>query len=180
VAPLAFANPRSLTFTASEDHGIVLTPIPPPLKALPNPELTFAAWFQATEVGFAGADLIALGGDYALRIKFGEIEWIKRKSTGPGGINAVAQKATFAHHDGKWHHLAGTSGATGMKLYLDGVEIGSTGNTDPAIYNGPDQLGVGHQPGNDQREFTGQIDEVRIYDRALTAPEVANLARGNR
>lgn len=180
VAPVGFANPRSLSFSAADNQGVVSSPVPPQFKTGLNPELTFAAWFQTGAVETAGSDLIDFGIDYALRIKSDQIEWIKRKGTMAGSVYALAQKATTAHLDGRWHHLAGTSGATGMRLYLDGVQIDSAGNAEPPVLNGPDQIGVGHQPGNDVHEFTGQIDDVRIYDRALSAEEIANLARGNR
>ena len=67
-----------------------------------------------------------------------------------------------------------------MRLYFDGVDVGSNTNTLPTLFTTNDQIGVGHHPGNDDHEFTGQIDDVRIYSRVLSAAEVANLARGNR
>ena len=42
------------------------------------------------------------------------------------------------------------------------------------------QVGAGHEPGNDFHQYTGQVDDVRIYNRVLTSAEIRNLARGNR
>jgi hypothetical protein len=179
-APLTFANPRSLSFTAADNHGVSAMPIPASIKATANPELTMAAWFRASSSSTSGSDVIALGTDYALRMNIDKIECIRRTSTEEGRFYVVALAMTTAHLDGRWHHLAGTAGAAGMKLYLDGVQVASNTNSAPTIFVGPDQIGVGHQPSNDFHEFTGQIDDVRIYGRALTGAEIANLARGNR
>lgn len=79
---------------------------------------------------------------------------------------------------GVWHHFAvthtyGTGAST--KVYVDGVpEAGSwvtgTGNRVP----GPDaiDLGIGATSTGDQ-PFKGLINEVKIYNRTLTASEVA-------
>jgi hypothetical protein len=177
VAPLKFPNPRSRDFVASDSQGVVASPIPGSIKA--NPELTLAAWFRATAVEVDGSDIIDLGADYSLRVRSDRIEFTKRKATQAGNVYALAA-GMATPIDSTWHHLAGTSGAGGMKIYLDGVEAGSAGNNLPPIFDGPDQIGVGHQPGSSLHDHTGQIDDVRIYGRALTAAEILNLARGQR
>ena len=78
---------------------------------------------------------------------------------------------------GQWHHIAGTfDDATGTgRVYLDGVPVhqGST-----AVSPVPDayRLTIGRNgPGN---YWPGRLDDVRIYDRALTDSEVAALVGG--
>lgn len=80
---------------------------------------------------------------------------------------------------GRWVHVAVTlSGQTGT-LYLDGVPVG----THTAMSFAPCQVGATHQNwlGRSQfatdPTFSGQIDDVRLYSGALTATEVAALAR---
>jgi hypothetical protein len=179
VAPLKFPNPRSRDFVGSSDEGIVATPIPAQFKTGANPEMTMSAWFRATSVDIEGSDVVALGTDFGLRIKSDEVEFIKRKSTSSGQVFGVAS-GNASVLDGAWHHIAGTNGATGQRVYLDGVDLGSASNNLAPIYNGPDEIGAGHQPGSDAHECTGQVDDVRIYGRVLSFPEIVNLARGNR
>jgi hypothetical protein len=69
-----------------------------------------------------------------------------------------------------WTHLALTYDGTTLRLYVGGVEVasralsGSMVVTTNALTMGGNTLGVGY--------FQGLIDDVRIYNRALTATEV--------
>jgi len=79
--------------------------------------------------------------------------------------------------DGKWHHLAGVYDGSKLRLYIDGKldasrkARGSIVTNDYNVYIGDSS----QQPG---RYFNGLIDDVRIYNYALTADEVAKLAQG--
>jgi hypothetical protein len=97
-----------------------------------------------------------------------------------GGGNPVTPVATGVW-DGRWHHVAGTYDGATMSLYLDGALVGSTPMTSGIRYGGflnGDYLGIGHPVNlcSQMTQFTGDIDEVRIYSRALTASEVLSLA----
>lgn len=74
-----------------------------------------------------------------------------------------------------WHHIAATwSTANGeLHVYLNGDEVGSGFNaTTPA--SGAHQLLVGRVVG-ETRGFSGGIDNLRIYNRVLSAAEIAAL-----
>ena len=81
--------------------------------------------------------------------------------------------------DGLWHHVAcaftnDSASITNVKLYVDGVLEGVSALKDMAINtiaNGDVQIGCDNAP----LYFTGVMDEVRIYNRALSAGEVAAL-----
>lgn len=80
---------------------------------------------------------------------------------------------------GQWYHIVGTYKQSGgvMKLYLDGVEVASgTGVTAPAI--GATTLVIGASAGFYFVNST--IDEVRIYNRALTADEIEAIYNGTK
>jgi len=79
-----------------------------------------------------------------------------------------------------WHYVCGTYDITdGAKLYVDGVldvEIADTAGIALNTYNvwiGGNEEDTGWKP---YRLFDGMIDEVRIYDRALSEGEVSYLA----
>jgi hypothetical protein len=70
-----------------------------------------------------------------------------------------------------WSHLAVTYGGGSFRLYVNGTQVGTvalTGN----IRTSTGALRIG---GNSvwQEWFAGRIDEVRIYNRALTAAEIS-------
>jgi hypothetical protein len=74
-----------------------------------------------------------------------------------------------------WHHVAYTFDGTTHKLYVDGV-LASTSTTAPnahAVTRA--QLGAY----NGGSSFNGLLDDIRIYNAALSATAVANLAAGN-
>jgi hypothetical protein len=84
---------------------------------------------------------------------------------------AMATIAIFADASslvaGGWHHVAMTVDPSPTVAYVDGIERNS-------IPGGFGQAGHGIQLGDPA--FKGAIDEVRIYNRALTSTQVAPLA----
>ncbi len=75
--------------------------------------------------------------------------------------------------DGAWHHIAVVfpKAGSGAQLFVDGAERGDAGLKLPA--SGPD-FEIGSEG---ERYLTGLLDEVRIYDRAVGAPEVKAIYR---
>jgi len=81
---------------------------------------------------------------------------------------------------GRWVHLAGTFDGSMMRVYMDGRECGSMERPGPVkACTWPITLGSYEQ--GHAAFFTGLLDEVRLYNRALSAEEIAAQARpGNR
>jgi hypothetical protein len=85
--------------------------------------------------------------------------------------------------DGRWHHAAATYDGQVSKIYVDGVERGQkkAGHPAPIGKNNWD-LCVGNRVIEDSLgdfvAYDGLIDEVRIYNRALSADEIRALATG--
>ncbi|MFE4632726.1 LamG-like jellyroll fold domain-containing protein [Streptomyces sp. NPDC056773] len=82
--------------------------------------------------------------------------------------------------DNVWHHVALSGGSNGQTLYLDGVKIDyMSGAVKPETlvqaYVGAGLSGLGwdDQPVG-TRYFSGQLDEVALYGKSLTATAVAN------
>lgn len=77
--------------------------------------------------------------------------------------------------DGAWHLLTGTFDGSTTRLYVDGLEVGSgTAGAGSLAYsdtfnNGDIIIGSAQTLAN---SFPGGIDEIKIYDSALTAQEV--------
>jgi hypothetical protein len=78
---------------------------------------------------------------------------------------------------GTWQHIAVTFDGGEVRLYVDGEEAGSVPVADILPTTGPLRLG-GSQIGTHGGGFVGRIDEVQIYNRALTAGEVAADVEG--
>ena len=75
--------------------------------------------------------------------------------------------------DGSWHHIAGVYDGGELALYVDGLLSGTTPTFGavPAVNTTPiaigSYLGLG-------AAFTGQLDQLRMYDEALSASEVVD------
>ena len=75
-----------------------------------------------------------------------------------------------------WVHVAGTYDGTNMRIYYNGVMEGSPVAGPPGgIISNTLQVGIGAQS-DATRWFKGAMDEVRIYNRALSDAEIAALA----
>jgi len=76
-----------------------------------------------------------------------------------------------------WHHLAYVANSTSTRIYLDGV-LAVTGagaaNYGTSTYNF--NIGGGGIWDASGNWFSGQMDDVRVYNRALTATEIRELA----
>ena len=86
----------------------------------------------------------------------------------------VAKLVSFnSTTSGNWMHIAATMDGTTMKIYKDGNQQGA-GATAPSPYgtNIATEVKLG---GN----FEGAIDDVRVYNRALTQPEIKAISLQN-
>ncbi|MFF3286962.1 LamG-like jellyroll fold domain-containing protein [Streptomyces sp. NPDC003023] len=92
----------------------------------------------------------------------------------PGGNRA---RMATTPELGRWYHLVGVrdSSSNEIKLYLDGKLV-STAAAGPAdVSTGPLAVGRARWGGGNVDFWHGSIDEVRAYDKALTAEEVGAL-----
>jgi hypothetical protein len=72
---------------------------------------------------------------------------------------------------GRWVHLAGTFDGKTMRLYMDGEECGAMDRPGP-IHANAFPLTLGTYEAGHIAYFTGLLDEVKLYRRALSASEI--------
>jgi hypothetical protein len=78
----------------------------------------------------------------------------------------------------EWHHIVATYNGSFMRLYMDGVEQSSGAATGSILYDnntvliGADSNQADHTP---DEGWSGAIDEVLIYNRALNETEIAQI-----
>jgi len=94
-------------------------------------------------------------------------------STGTG-TNEFLVQSDAPPAQGQWHHYAGTFDGTTKRLYVDGslrdTAVGTVAYDGGVLTIGCDTNSI------DQQYWDGDIDDVRIYRRALSAEEIADLA----
>jgi prepilin-type N-terminal cleavage/methylation domain-containing protein len=77
---------------------------------------------------------------------------------------------------GTWHYHTVSWSASGLKLYMDGVEVAASspgGTITNSAYNF--NIGGGGIWAATGGYLNGSIDDVRVYDRALSAAEIRSL-----
>lgn len=80
--------------------------------------------------------------------------------------------------NGAWHLAVGTFDGSVVRLYVDGVEVGSgSAAPGPIAYglSGSNDLFIGDYPGCAHRTFEGEIDDVRIWNTAFSPAQIAAL-----
>lgn len=75
-----------------------------------------------------------------------------------------------------WTHVAGTWDGTVLRLFVDGVERDARTVSDPLFDSNDVWLGCDVDFGQPEDFHAGLLDDVRIYDRALSTAEIAALA----
>ncbi|MGB8942830.1 MAG: LamG domain-containing protein, partial [Streptomyces sp.] len=89
---------------------------------------------------------------------------------------SASVRTTSAHNDGQWHHIALRRGGGRLTMSVDGTQI-STADVPGSVTR---TSGYGFHVGqrvDSRAHFTGSIDEVRVYDRALSDAELAELGQ---
>jgi hypothetical protein len=149
-------------------------------------QITVAAWMYLNGTIAAGSYATAIsrqigtgyGQTYHLSITDTQHPGLFVTTTTGGQLDIVAA-ATVPQNS--WVHLAGTFDGAMTHLYLNGVEVNTgalTGSlapeTNPVVLGGngnTDSHAVSEQ-------IPGELDEIMLYRRALSAGEVARLAGG--
>ena len=138
-------------------------------------QMTVAAWVTIRSIPTAWIAAVAKG-EYAWRLSnvnmdprfhFGITIWNAPDAFGIDGVTAVGLD--------EWHHIAGTFDGTNINVWLDGVVDAMAKTTEPIGTNALNVF-IGENPESLGRFWDGLIDEVYIYNRALSYPEIQFLA----
>ncbi len=148
-----------------------------------NGDLTLSLWMRTSGSPSAGPpaeswELVEkrdVGGDgYELylwnNLGGATLSWQLWDEGSPWNVSVAAP------NDGGWHHIAGVVDGPDITLYVDGSPVGTTTtarvDVDPAadLVLGSDSTGAAWS------DYEGDLDELRIYPRALTPEEIGDLA----
>ncbi len=152
----------------------------PPNASLDLAQFTIDAWiYPTTSSGIRwvvdkGAH--NLGENYLLALEDGNVVEVDFNN-GSGGHQFV--DSTIAVPVNAWSHVAGTYDGNTLTLYINGVSAGTfVSGQDPRGPNPVTQglkIGGRNNPPDDSFPFQGLIDEVEVFDRALSQQEVQGI-----
>lgn len=153
---------------------------------------TVSVWFNTTMNVTSGNNAFLLnkggfGSDRAgFNINYGI--WLNNREKVSGGFETpngddffVTSQGSYA--DGVWHNTVLTfdDGPNLLKLYIDGVEVATTipkiGTTPDNTGKQPIRLGANSlvEKGIINGNYTGQLNDIQVWDYAFTKEQVANL-----
>ena len=141
-------------------------------------EITVAAWLNIRSIPNAWTGAVVKG-ENAWRLSnvnmdprfhFGITIWSAPDLDSVDGATAVGFD--------EWHHVTGSFDGANINVYLDGVLDGSNPTTEPLGIS-TTNLFIGENSESPGRSWDGLIDEVKIFDRALSANEISELASVN-
>ncbi|MEN0128930.1 MAG: PKD domain-containing protein [Brevundimonas sp.] len=91
--------------------------------------------------------------------------------TWTGQTNTITSANSY--NNNQWHHVVATQGPDGMKLYVDGVSVGTNPQTAAQAYNGYWRVGGDVTWGSTSNNLRGSFDEVAVYGDVLTPAQVS-------
>ena len=146
---------------------------------------TLSAWIKTSVTGRPKGHIIANGGDDGggHRYAIASCENKDNRLTLICDDDDKKKQSNSSTHitDGVWHHVVGLRRGNRQYVYVDGVEEDSDGLPDPYDLSGTVQYNVllgaiWSNKGYIQKFYTGEIDDARIYNCALTAGNIRYMA----
>ncbi|MFI6705384.1 LamG-like jellyroll fold domain-containing protein [Nonomuraea sp. NPDC050478] len=141
-------------------------------------QLSVEAWFKTSQSGV----LVAAGTQESGNLARGAMLYVGTDGKLRGALDAVMTPITSTGtvNDGQWHHAVLTVAGQDQTLYLDGQQVGTTTGTVTAwrtyatIGNGVTDAAKSPAVPSGVQAFPlqGQLDEVALYGKPLTAAEV--------
>ncbi|MBP1964897.1 family 20 glycosylhydrolase [Paenibacillus aceris] len=181
----AFGNALSFDGTKGNYVNIGKSDIPK------GNDWTVAQWVFTENMTPAPTTVVLVAGDGAV-IKSEQYNGSKKVGISGLDANGVKKDFQFSNYSGipvgTWTHLAFVGTAAGTKLYVNGTLadtlavgtqgiVSTTGTTAPiAAFPGPRKTIGAENPSSTSPSFKGKMDEMRIFERALSPAEITALA----
>ena len=138
--------------------------------------ITLSAWIKTTQTtnGWIIAKDDATYRNYAILVANVSGVMRARFYIVKSGTVTPVTSTTINVGDGNWHHVLGVNDGVDIKIYVDGNLESTNNGGGGTIDNDTVNLEIGRR-GDNQYFFNGQIDEVAIWDKALTSCDVAGI-----
>ena len=145
-------------------------------------KFSVAAWFRTTTVpsddrflankGGSGTDSIGKNQNYGI--------WITSSGKLGGGFETSSGSNKYvsspnSYVNGQWQHGVVTFDGSNVRLYVNGIQIASTSTTTVPDIQGNQPLRIGANSLSISDIFKGDIDEVGVWNKALSVSEIAKI-----
>ena len=145
-------------------------------------KFSVAAWFRTTAVpsddrflankGGSGTDSIGKNQNYGI--------WITSSGKLGGGFETSSGSNKYvsspnSYVNGQWQHGVVTFDGSNVRLYVNGIQIASTSTTTVPDIQGNQPFRIGANSLSISDIFKGDIDEVGVWNKALSSSEIAKI-----
>ncbi len=120
-------------------------------------------------------------GDWRGIVTKGNSSWRLQGKNGSGTVNFAANGVSTDLscnkniNDNNWHHIAAVYDGTNINIYVDGL-LDATKPATGLIFQNNDPVYLGANPEAPYPYFfNGLLDEVTLYNRALSSEEIQNI-----
>jgi len=174
--PAPFESTKSLSFDGTDEYVNLGNPTSLQITG----SLTLSAWIKTTSTsGFIIAKEDALpNSSYSLSVgtSMGN-NFIRFRITSGGSLRSV-DSVGIDPADGQWHHVLGVNDGSNLLIYIDGT-LRNSNFLGGSIDNSTADVNIGRRDySTSEFPFTGNIDEVAIFNSALSFPDVTTIYNG--
>jgi len=170
---------RAYEFGPSADNYVE---VPDDSALRPTGALSFGGWYR-TDSGANSQTLVQKAdrryGDEGYAVE-AQTPNSLRGHVAVGSGQATVNPWGIDTNDGEWHHVLLSWDGAALVAYFDGEEVDrDTSQSGDVVHSDrPLFLGYGDNSYTTYYDMDGAIDDVRVYDRALSADDVAALYEG--
>jgi hypothetical protein len=142
-----------------------------------NQAITVACWVKSETADYtATAHLVGkynTSDQRQYRLGISSAEKAEFRLSSDGAANSAAVGATNVA-DGAWHHICGVYNDTDIRIYVDGELDADAVEYSGGLHNSTAQFHIGSYDSSNAL-YDGLMDEPIVFNRALSADEVADL-----
>lgn len=177
---------QALSFDGSDDGVVIADSV-----CFDIADFTLAAWIKTTDAGSGRRRIISQQHPspdqfWAMTLFNNQLEACSKTSNGVSDLGASCVAFTgWSLNDGQFHHVAITRKAgVEVKWYIDGVNVKTQATTNTWAFAIAADVFIGKLDPvveafySVNESFSGLIDEVEFYNRALTAEEIQQRYQG--
>jgi Concanavalin A-like lectin/glucanases superfamily/Bacterial Ig domain/PKD domain len=144
-------------------------------------KFSVAAWFKTSTDYNSNAFIVNKAGA-SDNMNYGI--WMTNSETIRGGFETSSGSAFYAtsplsYSDGNWHYAVVTFDGSAIGLYIDGLPVATKTASASPDSGGEEPIRMGADSQTLTNYFIGNVDEVRIWNNALTPQQVIDAYNGN-
>ncbi|MBN1360202.1 MAG: discoidin domain-containing protein [Sedimentisphaerales bacterium] len=140
--------------------------------------LAVTLWVRTANVGNGANEALVLKGEFTYGLRFTNANNLEFRIFSTG-YQSIETPVTEAFND-VWHHLAGVYDGSALMLYVDGELMASTASSGTINRDDNYYVNLGRNSQGDSNNrwwYSGAMDDVRIYSRALSQEEIRKMLR---